>query len=153
MKNHYLLYEQVVNTDVKKCWDFFSSPKNLSKITPNHLGFKILSEVPEKMHSGLIIEYRVKPIAGIPVKWITEIQDVNESKLFYDVQLKGPYKVWKHRHHFEAIGDQTIMKDEIEYALPFGILGRIANFLFVRKQVRSIFEYRKRKIEEFFPLK
>ena len=86
-----LKLKQIIPTDLETCWDFFSSPKNLKTITPDYMGFKVLVEIPEKMYAGLIIEYEVKPLLGIPMKWITEITHVDHLKFFVDEQRKGPY--------------------------------------------------------------
>jgi ligand-binding SRPBCC domain-containing protein len=94
---------QILNTDIKSAWHFFSSPLNLSKITPTSMDFKILTELPEKMYAGMIIQYTVKPLFGIPLRWVTEITQIDELKYFIDNQIQGPYKVWHHEHHFRTI--------------------------------------------------
>ncbi|HLP56816.1 MAG TPA: SRPBCC family protein [Fluviicola sp.] len=142
--------EQLVRTDLQTCWDFFSSPQNLAVITPEKLRFTVLSEQPARMYEGLMIAYTVSPVLGIPLGWITEIKTVKEGLFFVDEQRKGPYRIWHHEHHFEAVEGGVLMTDIVSYTLPFGFLGKFAHWLFVRKQLEAIFEYRFRKVEELF---
>jgi ligand-binding SRPBCC domain-containing protein len=142
--------KQIIPTDLETCWDFFSSPKNLKKITPTYMGFEVLLEIPEKMYAGLMIEYEVKPLLGIPMKWITEITHVDELKFFVDEQRKGPYKIWHHEHHFKQVENGIEMTDIVSYEIPFGILGKIAHPLLVKKKLTEIFDYRFQKVEEIF---
>lgn len=149
-----MIYElkrvQKVPVSVEKAWEFFSSPKNLAVITPKEMGFIIKSKVPEKMYSGLLIDYTVKPILGIPLPWQTEILEVDELKSFVDNQNKGPYKLWHHTHIFEPIDGGVIMTDIVKYELPLGFLGTIAHGLFVKNKLNHIFDYRYKKVEELF---
>lgn len=149
-----MIYElkrvQKVPVSVEKAWEFFSSPKNLAVITPKEMGFIIKSKVPEKMYSGLLIDYTVKPILGIPLPWQTEILEVDELKSFVDNQNKGPYKLWHHTHIFEPIDGGVIMTDIVKYELPLGPLGAIAHGLFVKNKLNHIFDYRYKKVEELF---
>jgi ligand-binding SRPBCC domain-containing protein len=145
-----LIRKQFVPTDLETCWNFFSSPKNLKAITPDYMGFDILVDIPEKMYEGLMIEYKVKPVLGIPMNWITEIKYVHDHKFFVDEQRKGPYKIWHHEHHFEPVEGGVMMTDIVSYELPFGFLGKIAHPLFVRKKLEEIFDYRFKKVEEIW---
>ena len=124
-------------------WKFISTPANLKKITPQYMGFDITSEVPETIYPGLMIGYKVKPVAGIKMNWVTEITHVSDQKYFVDEQRIGPYKIWHHEHHIEAIPNGTKMIDIVTYVPPFGILGKLANWMFIRRQLREIFEYRR----------
>lgn len=133
---------------VDEAWDFFSSPANLKDITPSHMGFHILSDLPSKMYPGMIIAYIVKPLFGIPVKWVTEITHIIEKKYFVDYQLMGPYKIWHHQHHFREIEGGVEMIDIVNYSLPLGFLGRWVNALLVGKKVKQIFNYRYKILEE-----
>lgn len=145
-----LIRKQFVPTDLETCWDFFSSPKNLKTITPAYMGFDVLVDIPEKMYEGLMIEYKVKPLLGIPMNWITEIKYVHDHQFFVDEQRKGPYKIWHHEHHFEAVEGGVMMTDIVSYELPLGLLGKIAHPLLVRKKLEEIFAYRFKKVEEIF---
>jgi ligand-binding SRPBCC domain-containing protein len=141
---------QFVKTDLATCWDFFSSPKNLKKITPPYMGFDVLLEIPEKMYEGLMIEYTVRPIWNLPVSWITEITHVNENKFFVDEQRKGPYKIWHHEHHFTEVPGGVEMVDIVSYELPFGFLGKLAHPFVVKNKLEEIFAYRYKAVEEIF---
>jgi ligand-binding SRPBCC domain-containing protein len=141
---------QLVKANIDTCWDFLSSPNNLSKITPSSMGFVVRTEVPEKMYEGLMIEYTVKPLLGIPMRWVTEIKTVKDNAFFVDEQRVGPYTIWHHEHHFKDLGDSVEMTDIVSYQLPLGILGRLMHSLFVRKKLESIFAYRFEVVEKLF---
>jgi len=137
--------------NLASAWDFFSSPKNLKEITPAEMGFETLSNSDsEKMFPGQIITYNVRPVLGIPLFWMTEITHVKENEFFVDEQRIGPYKLWHHQHHFKAIDGGVEMTDIVHYQLPFGILGQIAHFLFVKKQLEGIFSYRTEVLKSKF---
>ena len=137
---------------LEEAWDFFSSPNNLAKITPPDMGFMITSDKKdgEKMYAGQIITYILKPMLGIPVKWMTEISHVKEGDYFIDEQRFGPYKLWHHRHSFKKTATGVEMNDEVNYVLPMGFLGTIAHKLFVRKRIEHIFDYRVKVLDDFF---
>ncbi len=142
--------KQFVKTDLSTCWDFFSSPQNLKKITPPYMGFNIKYELPEKMYEGLMIEYTVKPLLGIPMSWVTEIKTVKDKQFFVDEQRKGPYKMWHHEHHFKEVEGGVEMTDIVSYEISLGILGRLAHLLFVRKKLVEIFDFRIKMVDEIF---
>ncbi|MGB0776911.1 MAG: SRPBCC family protein [Flavobacteriaceae bacterium] len=142
---------QVLKASKEEVWDFISSPSNLKKITPDYMGFDIISEgLPEKMYQGMIIAYRVSPLLGIKMTWVTEISQVTPGKYFVDEQRIGPYKLWHHQHHIEECEDGILMTDIVSYAPPFGILGRIANSLTIKSKLREIFDYRFNVLEKHF---
>lgn len=142
---------QRIPVPMQQAWDFFSSPANLQKITPSHLGFRIISRHHgEKMYPGQVIEYKVHPLLGIPLYWMTEITHVEEQKFFVDEQRFGPYTLWHHQHHFKAIDGGVEMTDIVHYKLPLWFLGDIAHALFVKKQLNDIFSYRFKIVEELF---
>lgn len=142
--------KQQVPITLEEAWEFFSSPKNLKEITPDHMGFNMHSESAEKIYPGQIIEYTVKPLLGIPMYWMTEITQVKELEYFIDEQRVGPYNMWHHQHFFKAIEGGVEMNDIVHYRLPFGPLGPIAHALFVKRQLNHIFDYRKKVLEERF---
>jgi ligand-binding SRPBCC domain-containing protein len=152
MKTYQLKFEQKLPISLEQAWDFFSSPLNLAKITPDHMGFIITSDFKEgqKMYPGMIITYKVSPLLGIKLNWMTEITHVQEGKYFVDEQRFGPYALWHHQHHFEEIKGGVLMADIINYAIPYGFIGRIANSILVENEVRGIFDYREKKVEELF---
>jgi ligand-binding SRPBCC domain-containing protein len=151
MKIYTLKRTQVLPISPQEAWEFFSSPKNLSEITPAYMGFRILSMTGgERMYSGQIISYRVNVLPFLPLKWVTEITHVNEPFYFVDEQRFGPYALWHHQHHFTEVAGGVEMTDEVTYAIPLGILGRIAHVLFVKRQLNSIFDYRFNVLREIF---
>lgn len=142
---------QELPISIDEAWGFFSSPQNLKIITPDYLGFKITSDLGSgKMYPGQIINYIVKPIAGIPMRWTTEITHVDDGKYFVDQQRFGPYAMWHHQHWFESTERGVLMTDIVNYAIPLGILGRIANSLIVKSKLQEIFDYRTVKVKEIF---
>jgi ligand-binding SRPBCC domain-containing protein len=151
MKIYTQKYVQKIPMSIEDAWEFFSSPRNLQKITPEHMGFKILSDFhQEKMYPGMLITYKVSPVMGIPLDWCTEITHVDQHKYFVDEQRFGPYAMWHHQHHFKEIEGGIEMTDIIDYAIPFGILGRMMNSILVESEVKKIFEYRVKRVEELF---
>jgi ligand-binding SRPBCC domain-containing protein len=132
-------------------WSFFSSAKNLALITPPEMEFKILTKLDDKeIYEGLLIDYTVKPVLGIPLNWQTEIFKVDKPHSFADRQLKGPYKIWEHTHTFIQKENGTLMIDELKYQIPLGILGDLAHSIFVKKKVAEIFKFRERALEKIF---
>ncbi len=145
---------QLIPTDIKTAWDFFSNPNNLKNITPNNLGFKVISKYQgDKIYPGQVIEYKVSPVLGIPLYWMTEIIHMEDKKYFVDEQRFGPYSLWHHQHHFKETNGGVEMTDIVHYKLPLWLLGDIANSLFVSRQVNAIFDYRYKKVEEMFVTK
>lgn len=148
---HELYREQQLNCDLQTAWDFFSSPMNLPKITPKDMAFTVLSEQKtNKIFEGMIIDYTVSPLLGIPLKWKTRIISVIPNKSFTDFQEKGPYKLWNHHHEFIPNEKGVLMIDKVDYELPFGLLGNIAHALFVKKKLEKIFNYRFQILENLF---
>ncbi|PKQ70879.1 SRPBCC family protein [Raineya orbicola] len=149
----YQLYRrQILPISLEEAWEFFSSPFNLKKITPPDMGFEVKLISPEqKMYAGMIIAYKVRPLLGIPMNWVTEITHVREPYFFVDEQRFGPYSLWHHQHHFREVAEGVEMEDLVSYKVPLGILGRLANVLFVRKRLEYIFDYRYKVLEEIFP--
>lgn len=142
----------IVSAELDAVWEFFSSPANLKLITPAEMGFDILTGETDKMYPGQMISYCVKPLFGMPLKWITEITHVEEKRYFVDEQRYGPYRLWHHEHHFRRVDEGVEMIDRISYILPFGIIGRLAHRFFVKSKVNRIFEYRSHIIEQLFPV-
>lgn len=151
MKKYELYRETILPITLLEAWDFFSNPANLSKITPAQMDFKVVTKgLPQHIHNGLTIDYVVRPLAGVPLKWLSQISSVNAPHSFVDEQLKGPYAYWHHEHTFEEKGGKVLMKDKVTYAVPLGLLGRLANALIVRRKLEQIFDYRTKKILEIF---
>jgi ligand-binding SRPBCC domain-containing protein len=142
---------QTMPITMQQAWEFFSSPDNLQHITPASMGFAVKSKHHgKKMYAGQIIEYTVRPVLGIPLYWMTEITHVVDGKYFIDEQRFGPYNLWHHQHHFKEVSDGVEMTDIVHYKIPFWFLGDIANALFVARQLKEIFDFRYKAIEEKF---
>lgn len=152
MRSYHLSFKQQLPISVTEAWDFFSSPMNLARITPKEMAFTVTSDpaLLETMYAGMIITYKVSPLLGIKINWMTEITQVEEEQYFIDEQRFGPYKFWHHQHHFKAIAGGTEMSDILTYGLPMGILGNIANSVFVANKLQQIFNFRKQKVVELF---
>lgn len=151
MKIYTLTKKQFLPITLDVAWEFFSSPANLKKITPEYMGFKITTDLGDgKMYPGQIITYVVTPVLGIPMRWTTEITHVLDKKYFVDEQRFGPYSFWHHQHWFREVEGGIEMTDTVSYGLPFGFLGRISNKLFVQDKLQEIFEYREKVVEKYF---
>ncbi len=114
------------------------------------MGFIVRTELPDKMYEGLMIEYTVRPILGIPMNWITEIKTVKNHSFFVDEQRKGPYRIWHHEHHFKEVEGGVEMTDIVSYELPLGFLGRLMHPILVKNKLKEIFDYRRQKVDELF---
>jgi ligand-binding SRPBCC domain-containing protein len=151
MAFYQLIKTQKIPVSTEEVWKFISNPGNLKKITPDYMGFVITSEKSEdRMYAGMIITYKVSPVLGIKMNWVTEISQVKELEYFVDEQRIGPYKMWHHQHKIEPIEGGTLMTDIVTYQTPFGILGALANTLFIKKQLKQIFDYRNTALEKQF---
>ena len=144
---------QFIPATMTEYWDYFSSPGNLKEITPPGMGFNIKTDLPAKMYEGMMIEYKVTPLLGIPMTWITEIKAVKEGQFFIDEQRKGPYAIWHHEHHFKEVDGGVEMTDIVSYEVPFGILGKLVHPIIVKPKLDQIFKYRTKKVDEIFPNK
>jgi ligand-binding SRPBCC domain-containing protein len=150
MKIYQIKSKQVLSMTLEESWDFFSDPRNLSKITPTWLNLKITSDLPDKMYEGMIITYKVYPFLGIPSNWVTEITHMKERQFFIDEQRFGPYKFWHHQHHFNEVEEGIEMTDIVNYALPLDPFSRPLNGLIVRKKVEEIFAFREDVLKNLF---
>ena len=143
--------QQVIHRPIEELWLFISNPKNLKKITPDYMGFDVMSEkLSDKMYEGMIISYKVSPLLGVKTTWVTEITHIKEGTYFVDEQRVGPYKIWHHQHFLESIPEGTLMTDIISYQPPFGVLGSIANKLFIKQKLEEIFDYRSKILIQLF---
>lgn len=141
---------QVLPITRAECWDFFSTPKNLPRITPPWLGFETGDLPDEVVRPGHIFQYQVRPILSIPLTWVTEITHLVEPDMFVDEQRFGPYRFWHHQHHFKTISGGVEMMDLIHYQLPLGWLGPFLNRFKVQQDLNLIFNYREKKLIERF---
>ena len=147
---HKLEREQIIATDLNTAWEFIRRPQNLNRITPDDMTFEIISDVPEEMYNGLIIEYRI----GIPFigkqPWLSEIKHVKDHHSFVDEQRIGPYSLWYHYHEISEHINGVRFVDMVHYSLPFGLLGSIAHSVYVKRQLNYIFGYREKAMSEVF---
>lgn len=150
MKIFELHRKQKLPISLEKAWDFLADPNNLKVITPDYMGFNILSGADRKMYEGQIIQYIVTPIAGIKIKWVTEITHIKEGEYFVDEQRFGPYKLWHHKHFLKEIEGGVEMEDKLDYKLPFGYLGQLTQPFLVKPKLEEIFAYRQKKLIELF---
>ncbi len=153
MSIYHLHREQQLKCTIDEAWEFFSTPRNLDKLTPKSVGFKITHCASELMHKGQIISYKVKVAPLIWLSWLTEISHVEHQRKFVDNQLSGPYKVWHHTHSFTENADGVMMSDDVVYVMPFGIIGNFVNSLLVRRQLNHIFDERARLVGDIFTSK
>lgn len=143
------VHEQLVPRRLDEVFAFFSRPENLQSITPDWLNFNVLSAGPQPLQKGTRIHYRLR-VHGVPVRWTSEIVAWEPPHKFTDLQVRGPYKLWRHTHVFAAEGNSTRISDEVLYELPFGPLGGLVHWLMVRRDVEKIFAFRKARIRELF---
>lgn len=142
---------QKIPASLETVWDFITSPQNLKRITPPYMGFDIVTpNLPEKIHPGMLIEYRVSPLLNLKMRWVTEITHVKELSYFVDEQRIGPYSIWHHQHHISEVEGGVMMNDRVDYQPPFGFLGNIANSLIIKKQLNEIFDFRVKALEKIF---
>ncbi len=150
MKIYRLHYSIKLPISLRVGWDFFSDPWNLAKITPPSMAFRIVNKVPRRVYAGMIIIYKVKPLLGIPVKWVTEITHMDEPGFFVDEQRFGPYRFWHHQHILTEVQGGIEAEDIVHYALPVPLLGGLINSFAVKRQLRKIFEFREKALKDIF---
>lgn len=149
MKTYILQRQQSIKRPLHEVFDFFSKPENLARLTPRSMGFQMLTPGPIEMKDGAVIDYTIT-FYGQDLRWTTLITLFDRPHKFVDVQLKGPYSFWHHTHTFTATQEGTSITDEVRYTMPFGVLGRIAHALVVRRQLDKIFAFRQQQISALF---
>ena len=142
--------EQKLAVAAGEAWEFFSDPANLARITPPWLAFEVQGELPGAIYAGLIIRYRVRPLAGVPLQWVTEITAARAPEFFVDEQRSGPYRFWHHQHFFIPCDDGVLARDLVHYAVPGGLLAPVVHRLLVRPRLEEIFRYRKQVLADLF---
>jgi ligand-binding SRPBCC domain-containing protein len=138
---HRLEREQVVPVPPAEAFEFFADAYNLEAITPAWLHFRVASPAPIAMGAGTLIRYRLR-LHGVPVRWLTRIETWEPGHRFQDVQVRGPYRIWRHTHTFAPHEAGTTIRDRVDYALPLGPLGRLAHGVLVRRDLERIFDFR-----------
>ena len=142
MTAHRLEREQLVPRPVSEVFAFFSQAHNLERITPPWLRFEVLTPGSIAMAAGTLIEYRLR-LHGVRLRWISRIEEWETDRAFIDRQVRGPYRLWHHRHEFVPHADGTVVRDRVRYALPLGRLGDLAHTAFVRRDLERIFDFRR----------
>ena len=148
-KTYTLSFAQHVPRPLAEVFDFFSRAENLEVLTPPWLNFKILGVKPQPVQQGTLINYSLR-VHGIPLHWTSEIVEWEPPHRFVDLQLRGPYRLWRHEHRFEAKDGGTLISDTVNLALPLGVLGQIAYKIKVKTDVQEIFNFRENKIRSLF---
>lgn len=148
MKVHVLEREQRLSIPLARAWEFFADARNLARITPPDMGFEVTSSLPERMYAGMIITYRVRPLLGVALRWVTEITHVDEGRMFVDEQRAGPYRFWHHQHLFREVPGGVEVGDVVHYALPPG--AGLLRPLLVAPRLEAIFDHRRRVLAEMF---
>lgn len=145
---HTIFQEQSLDLPRDEVFKFFSDARNLEKLTPPWLNFKIV-EIPEQLAAGALIRYRLK-LRGLPIHWTTRIEEWSPNDRFVDIQTAGPYALWHHTHEFEDLPDGgTLIRDTVRYRLPFGPVGEPVRKLLVEPDTRKIFDYRREAIDRY----
>ena len=150
MKVDHLHVRQLLPISLEEAWEFFSNPKNLDRITPDDMGFEIVSEPTDETYEGQIIEYRVSPLLGIPLKWVTEITAFEPMQRFVDEMRVGPYGLWRHEHTFQEVEGGVMMEDILDYGYLGGAIGAMIQRPIVKPRVEGIFKYREKILDEIF---
>lgn len=146
-KTYVLERKQLIENSLEDVFAFFADAANLESLTPPQLRFKILTPLPIVMKAGAIIDYRLK-LMGVPFKWRTEIEVFEPMSHFVDRQLRGPYKLWHHTHTFRETDEGVEMNDRVEYQMPFSLVGSVTHAIWVKRQLNSIFDYRRSRTDE-----
>ena len=149
MKLYTLQTQQIIPVGIDQAWEFFSDPRNLSRITPPSMSFEVTSDLANHTYAGMIITYRVRPLLGVPVRWVTEITHLSRPSLFVDEQRFGPYRFWHHQHHFREVAGGTEIRDIVNYAPPRPAAGLVNRWM-VGPQLRRIFEFRRDALKDMF---
>ena len=139
-----------VPTSLEQVFAFFNRPENLEKLTPPSLSFNILTPQPLVMHNGAVFDYQIG-LMGVPMRWTSVITNYEPPHQFVDIQLRGPYTFWHHKHSFVSKGDGVEVIDEVHYDIGFSVLGKLMHGLMIQRQLDTIFSYREKVINELFP--
>jgi ligand-binding SRPBCC domain-containing protein len=150
MQIHLVELEQRLPQPPEKVFPFFAEARNLERLTPEWLHFRVLSQSGGVIGPGTLIRYRLR-LHGIPIRWLTRIEEWRPGTRFVDLQLRGPYRYWHHTHEFEPDGDGgTLMRDTVRYAMRAGRLGELAQRRLVAGDLERIFEYRRGQVADIF---
>jgi len=155
-------FSQWVPFPLERVFAFFSNPENLPRIMPAASGTRLIAVnrvpppgIPHTSKAagvGTTIATSFRTVPGLPFRsrWIARITEFEWNHYFADVQDKGPFKSWHHRHEFKAENrdrvEGTLIRDVIEYDVGFGPLGSLVNLFLVRNQTKRTFLERQRKL-------
>ena len=167
---HRVEFEQWLPVDVEKVFLFFANPNNLPRIMPPATGTRLaaLRLVPPVasiegvrdsnlgslagVGSEIVTSFRLFPFLPFRAQWIALITEFEWNHHFADIQKKGPFKQFQHRHEFSAKTQNnvegTIVRDVIDYDPGFGLLGQLANKFFIAPSLQQTFEYRQKTLEK-----
>ena len=151
MKIYYKEWTQHLPISLDEAWAFFSRPENLNELTPKDMSFEILTDIKGKpMYQGMLTRYKIVPMNKLKMNGWTETTHSRDRKDFNDEKRLGTYDLWHHENHLQAVDGGTLMRDELDYAIPYGPIGQLANAIFVGNKVEVIFEFRNQAIEQLF---
>jgi ligand-binding SRPBCC domain-containing protein len=149
MSKYTLERTSIVPGDIDSVFGFFENPRNLKEITPPWLSFRVKSASDEVMRRGTRISYTIRWL-GFSMRWESLIAEYEKNDMFADEMLRGPYKSWYHVHRFKEVPGGIEMSDRVDYVLPLGLLGQLAHWLMVGRQLKAIFDFREKRIRQIF---
>jgi ligand-binding SRPBCC domain-containing protein len=139
--------ESFIHATPERVFAFHEQPNALALLTPPWEHARIIKQASISEPGSLsIIEAKVGPIK---VRWLAQHTTYDPPRLFEDVQIKGPFRRWQHRHLIKKSKDGAILRDEIDYDPPFGFLGRWLAPIVVQRRLDKLFEYRHRVTREW----
>jgi ligand-binding SRPBCC domain-containing protein len=160
---HRFQFEQWVPAPLENVFRFLADPNNLPLLMPPWMQVRLEIQriVSPDLAAGdrcartgsvLTASYRTTPFLPFRITSEARITGFGWNEYFEDIQGRGPFKTWHHRHDFlrdrRNGADGTIVRDNIEYDPGFGLLGSVANSLFIAPQMRRTFEHRQKTLEE-----
>ncbi len=141
--------EQWVPQPPAAVFPFYADVRNLERITPPFLRFRVLGSSDARLREGTLIDYRLS-LHGLPVRWRSRIEVWRPDDAFVDRQVRGPYTLWHHRHTFEPHAGGTLVRDRVNYRLPFGAFGELLAGRLVARDLGRIFDYRRAVIADLY---
>ena len=168
---HRVQFEQWVPVPIEKVFLFFANPHNLPRIMPPETGTELVAlrlvppptvppgqpvlanrESLAGVGSEIVTSFRLLPFLPFHAQWIALIVEFEWNHHFADIQKKGPFKRFQHRHEFSVEirsgASGTLVRDVIEYDAGFGMLGNLAQKLFIAPSLTQTFEYRQKMLEK-----
>ena len=140
---------QRVPRPLAQVFPFYATARNLERLTPAFLHFRILHISSEPLAAGARIDYALR-LHGLPVRWRTRIDEWDPPHGFVDRQVRGPFRTWLHTHTFRPLGDGTLISDVVLFDLYCRPLARTPVLGWIFADLRAIFEHRRREVERVF---